>query len=145
MMVRKSIFAIVLALFCLALLVIPQRMDIRPLFAGAVYYQFYAGSTSSNAEIIGASAEDAARVKRSVRSLTGESARYENGAEALAQAEQWGAMFLFSHRAADVTDYYYYSPQLGGGVWLEGQLVNLHISLRGGSGCVGTPLIFGGY
>ena len=42
-------------------------------------------------------------------------------------------------------NYYYSAPALGGGVWLEGQPVNLHVAVRGQGACIGSPLIFGGY
>ena len=116
---------------------------VRPLFEGAAYYQFYAGSASSQAQIFTAEGEDAARVKGGVRALAGEAAFYARGADALAQAEALGGVFLFAQRNADCADYYYFSPRLGGGVVLEGQLVNLHVRLGGGGGAVGTPLIFG--
>ena len=62
-----------------------------------------------------------------------------------ALAEAYGARLLFCERAGDVTDCYYYSPRLGGCVYIGGYAVNLHIALRGEGGCVGSPLIFGGY
>ena len=65
--------------------------------------------------------------------------------EAAARAEKYGAKFLFSEREAEVTDYYYYSPRLCGGVKIGGALVNLHVAVRGEGASVGSPLIFGGY
>ena len=65
--------------------------------------------------------------------------------DAFAQAEKYGAKFLFSERAAEVTNYYYYSPRLCGGVEIGGALVNLHVAVRGEGASVGSPLIFGGY
>ena len=64
---------------------------------------------------------------------------------AFAQAERYGARLLFCERAGDVVNYYYSAPALGGGVWLEGQPVNLHVAVRGQGACIGSPLIFGGY
>ncbi len=52
---------------------------------------------------------------------------------------------MFSERAAEVTNYYYYSPRLCGGVKIGGALVNLHVAVRGEGASVGSPLIFGGY
>ena len=64
---------------------------------------------------------------------------------AFAQAERYGARLLFCERAGDVVNYYYSAPALGGGVWLEGAAVNLHVAVRGQGACIGSPLIFGGY
>ena len=133
------------ALFSLALLVAPQLLDRRLLFQGAESYVFYTQSASSQAEMLFADAEHAASVKLTASRLTGESATFATAEEALAQAERYGARLLFTQTTGDVVDRYYYSPQLGAGVRLQGHTVNLHISVRGGSGCAGSPLIFGGY
>lgn len=139
----RALLPIAAALLCAALLILPQRAAVRPLFEGAAYYQFYTGSASSQAQIFTAEGENAARVKGGVRALAGEAAFYARGADALAQAEALGGVFLFARRSGACADYYYFSPRLGGGVVLEGQLVNLHVRLVGGGGAVGTPLIFG--
>lgn len=139
----RALLPVAAAAFCAALLFLPQRAVVRPLFEGAAYYQFYAGSASSQAQIFTAEGEDAARVKGGVRALAGEAAFYARGADALAQAEALGGVFLFARRSGACADYYYFSPRLGGGVVLEGKLVNLHVRLGGGGGAVGTPLIFG--
>lgn len=128
-----------------ALLVLPQMLDKNLLFAGADSYIFYTGSQNSNAQITLADGEDAARVKFFLAGVTGESARYESAESAFAQAERYGAKLLFCERAAEVTNYYYYSPRLCGGVEIGGALVNLHVAVRGAGASVGSPLIFGGY
>ena len=89
----RAFLPIAAALLCTALLFLPQRAAVRPLFEGAAYYQFYAGSASSQAQIFTAQGEDAARVKGGVRALAGEAAFYARGAEALAQAEALGGVF----------------------------------------------------
>lgn len=52
---------------------------------------------------------------------------------------------MLVQESADVTDYYYYSAYLSGGVTVAGVPVNLHIAVRGSAASVGSPLIFGGY
>ena len=143
--VRKSLAILFAGVVLAALLVLPQMLDKNLLFAGAESYIFYTGSQSSNAQITLADGEDAARVKFFLSDVTGESARYESAESAFAQAERYGAKLLFCERAADVTNYYYYSPRLCGGVELGGALVNLHVAVRGEGASVGSPLIFGGY
>lgn len=143
--VRKSMAILFAGVVLAALLVLPQMLDKNLLFAGAESYIFYTGSQSSNAQITLADGEDAARVKFFLAGVTGESARYESAESAFAQAERYGAKLLFCERAAEVTNYYYYSPRLCGGVEIGGALVNLHVAVRGAGASVGSPLIFGGY
>ncbi len=143
--VRKSMAILFAGVVLAALLVLPQMLDKNLLFAGADSYIFYTGSQNSNAQITLADGEDAARVKFFLAGVTGESARYESAESAFAQAERYGAKLLFCERAAEVTNYYYYSPRLCGGVEIGGALVNLHVAVRGAGASVGSPLIFGGY
>lgn len=143
--VRKSMAILFAGVVLAALFVLPQMLDKNLLFAGAESYIFYTGCQSSNAQITLADGEDAARVKFFLAGVTGESARYESAESAFAQAERYGAKLLFCERAADVTNYYYYSPRLCGGVEIGGALVNLHVAVRGAGASVGSPLIFGGY
>ncbi len=143
--VRKSLAILFAGVVLAALFVLPQMLDKNLLFAGADSYIFYTGSQNSNAQITLADGEDAARVKFFLAGVTGESARYESAESAFAQAERYGAKLLFCERAAEVTNYYYYSPRLCGGVEIGGALVNLHVAVRGAGASVGSPLIFGGY
>ncbi len=128
-----------------ALLVLPQVMDVELLFDGADYYTFYSQSVSSQAHIVVVSANDAQAVRRSLQSVTGESALYRRTQDAFAQVQRYGGELIFSQTTGDVTDYYYYAPRLQGGVLLEGERINLHVAVRGEGACIGSPLIFGGY
>lgn len=129
----------------LVLLAVPQLLDKGLLFDGAQSYTFYAQSESSQARIVQAEASEAFAVKWGIASLTGESARYEKAEDAFAQVKKYRAKLLFSRTVGAVTDYYYYSPCLSGGVELEGNCVNLHVAVRGASASIGSPLIFGSY
>lgn len=141
----RSCMTFLTGIVCLALLVLPQILDKDLLFDCAVGYTFYSQSESSQAKITLAALSDAAKVKRSLASVTGESARYLCEEDAFAQIEKYDGKFVFSEVVADVTNYYYYSKQLGGGVELYGQRVNLHVAVRGEESVVGYPLVFGGY
>ncbi len=145
MLLKRCVFPFFAALICMALLILPQLADEKPLFAGAQSYLFYTRSASSQAQIVHATPENAAYIRLSLFDRTGESAFFDRAEDAFAQAEIYGARLLFTEKAGDVTNYYYYSPRLGECVLLSGQAVNLHIALRGESGCAGSPLIFGGY
>ncbi len=144
-MFAKILAPFAAALLCAAALVLPQAAEKTLLFTGAQSYRFYAHSQSSQAEIVQASPENAFIVKLSLQDLTGESAQYENAEDAFSQAQKYGAEFVFSESAGDVTNYYYYAPRLGGGIRLCGRLVNLHVAVRAGGAAVGSPVIFGGY
>ncbi len=133
------------ALACAFLLFLPQWLDKPLLFAGAERYTFYSQSVSSQAKITSASPEEAALVRLTLQNYTGESARYADAADAFLQAEKYGAELVLEQKSADVHDYYYYTPQLAGGVVLGGVCVNLHVAVRGQGASVGYPLIFGGY
>ena len=133
------------ALACAFLLLLPQWLDKPLLFAGAQRYTFFSGSASSQARITVATPEEAPFVRLTLQGYTGESAYYPSAEDAFAQAEAYGAALLLVQRSADVTDYYYYSAQLEGGVVLSCGLVNLHVAVRAGGDVVGSPLIFGGY
>lgn len=144
-MLKKCVSAFFVLLLCLALLVIPQVLGEGLLFDAGEIYIFYSGSSSSGAQVTLADGENAARVKITVRSLTGESTSYKDASAAFAQAEKYDARLLFTESAGEVRNYYYYSPRLGGAVLLGGRAVNLHIAVRGQGAAVGSPLIFGGY
>ena len=133
------------AFLCAALLVVPQILDKGLLFEGAEQYTFYSGSESSQAHITLASASEAAAVKLALSDITGESARYESAEEAFRQVKKYGGDLVCREDAAGVSNYYFYSRRLGGGVDLYGARVNLHVAVRGGAAAVGSPLIFGGY
>ena len=54
------------------------------------------------------------------------------------------AAILFTEEAAGVTNYYCYSPLIGGGIALNGYTVNLHIATSQEQTAAGSPIIFGG-
>ena len=140
-----SLLALVLAAVCLAVLFLPQCLAKQPLFTGAERYTFYSVHQSSQALITVVPPEEAARTRRQVTGYTGESAQYRDAADAFAQAKKYGARLVAEQTSADVTDYYYYAPCLGGGIRVGGRRVNLHVAVRGEGAAVGYPLIFGGY
>lgn len=57
----------------------------------------------------------------------------------------YGAEVLFFERASGTLSVYCHSQKLVGGVEVNGNLVNLHIALRGKRCVVGTPLVFDGF
>lgn len=57
----------------------------------------------------------------------------------------YGAEVLFFERSSGTLSAYCHSKKLVGGVEVNGNLVNLHIALRGKRCVVGTPLVFDGF
>ncbi len=144
-MFAKRIAGLICALLCMAALIVPQLEDRTLLFEGALSYTFYSLRQNSNAQITVSDAEHALSVRCGIQNITGESAVYADAADAFFQAEKYGAELLFTEKAAGVTNYYYRSARLPDGVALFGKQVNLHIAVREGGACVGSPLIFGGF
>lgn len=145
MVFRRCAVVVAVLLLCAAALALPQVFDRAPLFTGAEQYTFYAGSQSSNARIVLCEGGQAARVRRGLGALSGESARYASAEDAFAQVRRLGGELLFREEAAGTVNYYYRSRRLTGGVSLGGKTVNLHVAVRGAGACVGSPIIFGGY
>lgn len=113
-------------------------LRISPVFARGEGYELYLGDSSS--PIL--RTDSPLLEKIACGPVSGESARYSGDVhEAL--AEKYFARLLFTERAGDVCNYYFYSPVLGGGVVLNGEKVNLHIAVRGETTVAGTPLIYG--
>ncbi|HJB93653.1 MAG TPA: hypothetical protein H9708_06880 [Candidatus Borkfalkia stercoripullorum] len=144
-MLKKCISALFVLILCLALLIVPQLLGEGLLFDAGEVYIFYSGSASSGAQVTLSDGENAAKTKFLLKNVTGESTSYGDRAAAFAQAEKYGAELVFTESAGGVTNYYYYTPRLGGAVLLGCKEVNLHVAVRGRGAAVGSPLIFGGY
>ena len=75
-----------------------------------------------------------------------EGGMYETNAEiAHAIAKQYGATLYQVEEACGVISYYGYTSRWQDGVWVQGELVNLHIAINKDTCVVGTPIIFGGF
>lgn len=144
-MLKKCVSALGAFVLCLALLILPQLMGGGLLFEPGEYYIFYSNGANSGAEMTLVPAEDARAARRNILRLSGESTIYLDESRAFAEAEKYGAVLLFTERAGEVVNYYYYAARLSGAVALCGHAVNLHIAVGGGRSAVGSPLIFGGY
>ena len=114
-MLKKRLAVFALAAMCLMLAALPQIMNKSLLFKKGTSYTVYAGSVSSNAQMI----------------VCGE------GKEFLTK--------LFTKEVTGVTNYYGYSPRISGGVTLFGERINVHVAVSERGSAIGSPLIFGGY
>ncbi len=127
-------------IFCLAAAVSLHALRSAPVFAGGTRYELYLGTSSG--EIV--KTDSPALVKLFRPDVKGESARYAGDCYGRLK-EQFHAKLLFCEEAAGVVNYYLYTPDLGHGVAIAGQVVNLHIAVGPSETAVGTPLIFGGF
>ena len=111
-----------------------------PVFAGGFGYELYYGDSSSCL----LKRTDEPLFDKLAGGVMGESARYAGDRYEEIKA-RFHAELLFEEDVCGVKNYYLYSPDLGGGVYLNGYLVNLHIATGKEETAAGTPLIFGGY
>ena len=82
--------------------------------------------------------------------ITGESVRFARGEkseEALAQeiAQKYRAEILFTEEAAGVVSFYCYTSLWDNAIFVNGQMVNLHVAVAEEECAVGTPVVFGGF
>jgi hypothetical protein len=57
----------------------------------------------------------------------------------------YGGEIVCEEEACGVRCFYAFAPNLGGGVFVQGKRVNLHIAVSDAQCQVGTPLLFGGF
>ena len=132
----KAFLVAIAVLACIVFLYILQN---SPVFERGERYEFYRGTSSD--EIISV---DSPLVKLFLSDIKGESVRYR-GDRAEELIERFRAKILFMEEAADVVNYYCYSPVLKGGVTLGEYFINLHIAVGREQTAAGTPVIFGGF
>ncbi len=130
--------AVVLA--CIACAVFALLLLHTPVFAGGEGYEVYYGENSSCLM----ERTDSPLLAKLAGGVKGESARFSGDRYEELKA-RFHATLLFEEETGGVKNYYLYSPDLGGGVELYGQRVNLHIATGKEETAAGTPLIFGGY
>ena len=112
-----------------------------PAFEQGESYTFYMGKNSSSLVIF---SDCPALEKLILGDVKGESVQY-SGNQFYELKTKFRAKLLFTEESCGVTNYYLYSPVLGGGVLINGQPVNLHIAVSAEKTVAGTPLIFGGF
>lgn len=112
-----------------------------PVFERGEGYEISLGASSSAEQIV---TDNPLLVKMLYSGTKGESVRYE-GDRYGELKNAFDAELLFTETEGNVTNYYLYSPKLGGGIALGGYLVNLHIAVRENRTAAGTPIIFGGF
>lgn len=111
-----------------------------PVFEKGESYTFYLGRSSSALM----KETDRPALQKIFLDVKGESAVFE-GDRLEELEEKFHARLLFTEEAAGIKNYYFFSPDLGAGVKIGNDTVNLHIALGRGRTAAGTPLIFGGF
>ena len=133
----KAIFTV---LVCILLAIALVFLIHSPVFQEGKAYELYLAPSSSSLTVETKSPV----LDKLFLPVKGESVRYD-GDKKEELLTRFHAEILFTEEAAGVTNYYCFSPFLGGGVLLFGEKVNLHIALSNSQTAVGTPLIFGGF
>lgn len=112
-----------------------------PVFRAGESYTLYLGGSSS---ALAVETEHPLQDKTLFQNVAGESTVYDGNFYREIK-ERFHATLLFTEEVCGVTNYYLYSGQLCGGVYLNGERVNLHIAVSAEQTAVGSPLIFGGF
>lgn len=131
----KEVGIVLLAAICALFAFLLTRL---PVFAKGEGYEVYYTASSSGLSSRGS------YLQKLVSATAGESVRYA-GDKVEEIATGFHAELLFAEEACGVENFYFYSPELGDAVMINGKPVNLHIAYGGEQTAVGTPIIFGGF
>lgn len=119
----------------------------NPLFDGVDgAYTFYLNSASSNAKIITVPSNEAAKTKKRLNDLEGESVAYSAEYDYEQKLiKRYNAVEIMRETVGFTTNVYYYSDKISTFVYIKGKKVNLHVAYAEDCKSVGIPFIFGGY
>lgn len=124
---------------CAAVALAPKRLC----FDGGKDYTFFCGTSSADCREITVSGESAKSVKLALLNVCGEATVYDN-ASAEQIIKKFNAKVIAKEELYDSVNYYC-KADLPYSVELYGTEINLHVSVKGNSVKVGSPIIFGGY
>lgn len=106
-------------------------------------YTFFCGTSSADCREVTVRASAALTAKLALSDVCGEATVYKNfNLEKFLL--QYGAKVVWREKLSDSVNYYC-AANLPYSVNLYGQTINLHVSVRGDTAKVGSPIIFGGY
>lgn len=114
----------------------------RLCFKGGDGYTFYLGTSSADCREVAVKG-DAAFTRFSLKGVCGESTVYDNFDLEKFLSEVGGKIVAVEELSDSVN--YYCTANLPYSVNLYGKRINLHVSMRGDTAKVGSPIIFGGY
>lgn len=105
--------------------------------------EMYFLSASSNCKIVGVQSES--EFVYFMPALKGESVKLYRPQDKDEILKKYSAKEVFSERAGNIVNRYYYSPKISRFTTINGKKVNLQIADSNGEITVGIPLIFGSY
>ncbi len=134
-------------LFILLLLVAVICFAKSPaLFQAEGQYVLYNGKNGSDAEMIFVeNYEQAEKIKKTLKSYSGESICLKDGLIADYFIDKFDAKLVKTESVANVTSYYYYSAKIDFYQLIDGVKVNLHVAKDGEKVYMGSPLIYSGF
>ena len=135
---QLAALSLLAAVIICAVTVYPEK----PCLEGGASYTFYCGTSSSDCTEITVT-ENIAFKKLCLKNVCGESTTYEN-CSVSEILEKFGGKVIFTEELSDSVNYYC-TANLPYSVDLYGTKINLHVSVKGNTEKVATPIIFGGY
>lgn len=135
---QLAVLSVLAAIIICAVTVYPEK----PCFEGGTGYTFYCGTSSSDCTEITVT-ENAALKKLCLKNICGESTTYENCSVSEILGKFNGKV-VFTEELSDSVNYYC-TADLPYSVDLYGTKINLHVSVKGNTAKVASPIIFGGY
>lgn len=112
---------------------------------GEGIHTFYLYSQSSSATIKTVPEDKTDHFIYFKNSLKGESVTFTNKEKAINLLKDLNANSIFIEQANDFYCEYFYSEKIDGYIMLNGQRINLHLSITNGLYTVGSPIIFGSF
>lgn len=139
MRIAKITVTLISALLIIcAIAVFPQKLC----FSVGESYTFYCGTSSADCREITVT-ENATQERLLLKDICGESTVYRNlNIDCFLKSVE--GEILFTETLSDSVNYYC-KAKLPYSVDIGGQAVNLHISVRGNTAKVASPIIFGGF
>ena len=139
MRLAKLLLLTISAVFVLAAVAFfPEKLC----FEGGKTYTFYCGTSSADCKIVTVNGL-AGFEKTCLKNVCGECTDYENF-DLKSFLKNVGGKVAFVEELSDSTNYYC-TANLPYSAKLYGKEINLHVSVRGDTARVASPIIFGGY
>ncbi len=139
MHLARLLFLTISAVFVLAAVAyMPQNLC----FESGDTYTFYCGTSSADCKVITVDNFAAAK-KLCLKNVCGESTDYDNF-DLDSFLKSVGGKVVFEEKFSDGVNYYC-TANLPYSVELYNRTINLHVSVRGNTARVASPIIFGGY
>lgn len=148
-MTRKIFFFVIAAVLVGALLAVMPRDITTILPAAEKYYVFCRSSdkatTDNGISKVVETTNDLSAVLFGAKYVDGVTAVLPVGTDVADLLQRLQAEVLSANACDDIDEYLCYSPRVRGGVFVDGQRVNVQIAVTDTAVYVGSPLILGAY